>query len=48
MSVIAAITNSALRDPGKVAIAFNQQSWTYADFDRLTDNIGQNILAVGV
>lgn len=48
MSVIAAITNSALRDPAKIAIAFNQQSWTYTEFDRLTDNIGRSILAAGV
>jgi long-chain acyl-CoA synthetase len=48
MSLIEAIKNSALESPAKVAIAFNQESWTYAEFDRLTDNIGRNVLAAGV
>jgi long-chain acyl-CoA synthetase len=48
MSLIEAIKNSAIRNPAKVAIAFNQGSWTHAEFDRLTDNIGRNILAAGV
>jgi long-chain acyl-CoA synthetase len=47
MSVIAAIASSVQRNPAKVAIACNRQSWTYAEFNRLTDNIGRNILAAG-
>jgi long-chain acyl-CoA synthetase len=48
MSVIAAIRNSALRNPAKIAIAFGERSWTYAEFDHLTDSIGRNILAAGI
>jgi len=48
MSLIETIKKSALRSPAKVAIAFNQESWTYAEFDRLTDNIAGNVLAAGV
>lgn len=48
MSVIAAIKNSMLRNPAKVAITFGEQSWTYAEFDHLTDSIARNIIAAGV
>jgi long-chain acyl-CoA synthetase len=48
MSLTETISNSALRSPAKVAIAFNQESWTYAELDHLTDNVGRNILAAGV
>jgi len=48
MSLMAAFKNSVLRNPTKIAIAFGEQSWTYAEFDRLTDNIARNILTAGV
>lgn len=48
MSLTENISNSALRSPAKVAVAFKEKSWTYAEFDRLTDNLARNILAAGV
>lgn len=48
MSLTEAIRNSALRNPAKVAIACHQESWTYSEFDCLTDCIGRNILGAGV
>jgi long-chain acyl-CoA synthetase len=48
MSLIAAITEAVKRSPTKIAIACHQQSWTYGEWDRLTDNIAGNILAAGV
>lgn len=39
---------STKRNPGKVAIAFEEQSWTYSEFDRLTDNLARNLLAAGI
>jgi len=30
-----------------VAIAFEEQSWTYSEFDQLTDNFAQNLIAAG-
>lgn len=35
------------RNPAKVAIAFGERSWTYAECDRLTDNLARNLLADG-
>lgn len=48
MSLIAGLRNSRIQSPGKVAIIFGEQSWTYAEFDDLTGNIARNLLAAGL
>jgi long-chain acyl-CoA synthetase len=39
---------SADRHPGKTAIAFGANAWTFAEFNRLSSNVAQNLLAAGV
>jgi long-chain acyl-CoA synthetase len=48
MSLIAAFNRSRTRNPEKPAIVFGERSWTYAEFDQLTDNIAGNLLAAGL
>jgi len=48
MSLIAAFNRSRTRNPQKPAIVFGERSWTYAEFDKLTDNIAGNLLAAGL
>ena len=48
MSLIAALRRSSVRNPAKVAVAFGEESWTYSEFDRLTDHIARNVMAAGV
>ena len=48
MSLTAGLKHSRTRNPEKPAIVFGQQSWTYAEFDELTDNVAGNLLAAGL
>jgi long-chain acyl-CoA synthetase len=48
MPLITALRHASRRNPAKVAVAFQEESWTYSEFDRLTDNIARNVLAAGV
>ena len=48
MSVIRSLKLSRDRSPAKIAIADGEQSWTFSEFDRLTDNIAYNLIARGV
>src|ERR1700744_6476496 len=48
MSIVRSFKASCDRNPGKVAIAWRNQSWTFSDFDRLTGNMAQNLLHSGV
>src|ERR1700753_1764050 len=48
MSLPAALKQSRNRNPEKPAIAFGRQSWTYAQFDDITDNFAANLLAAGL
>jgi len=48
MSLTAALNHSRTRNPQKAAIVFGEQSWTYAEFDELTDNIAGNFLPAGL
>jgi long-chain acyl-CoA synthetase len=48
MSLAAGLQHSRIRNPEKVAIVFGGQSWTYAAFDELTDDIAGNFLAAGL
>jgi fatty-acyl-CoA synthase len=48
MSLTAALNHSRTRNPQKAAIVFGEHSWTYAEFDELTDNIAGNFLAAGL
>ena len=47
MSLLKPFQDWRARNPAKVAVAFGERSWTYAEFDRLTDNVARNILAAG-
>jgi aldehyde dehydrogenase (NAD+) len=47
MSLIKPFQTWRARNPAKIAIVFEERSWTYAEFDRLTDNVARNILAAG-
>jgi acyl-CoA synthetase (AMP-forming)/AMP-acid ligase II len=48
MSLPAALRNSRIQSPEKVAIAFGERSWTYAEFDDITDKVAGNLLAAGL
>jgi long-chain acyl-CoA synthetase len=48
MSLTAGLNRSRTRHPDKAAIVFGDQSWTYAEFDDLTDHIAGNLLAAGL
>ena len=47
MPLITTFRHSSIRNPAKVAVAFGEESWTYSEFDRLTDNIARNVVAAG-
>lgn len=38
---------TADRNPGKTAIAYGTDAWTFSEFHRLSGNIGQNLLSAG-
>lgn len=42
-----AFQGSADRNPGKTAIAFGADAWTFSEFHRLSGNIAQNLVAAG-
>jgi long-chain acyl-CoA synthetase len=42
-----ALQVSADRNPGKTAIAYGADAWTFAEFHRLSGNIAQNLVAAG-
>jgi long-chain acyl-CoA synthetase len=48
MSLTAGLKHSRTRNPEKLAIRCGQQSWTYAEFDGLTNNVAGNLLAAGL
>jgi long-chain acyl-CoA synthetase len=48
MSLATDLKRSRTQNPDKIAIVFGEQSWTYAEFDELTDNIAGNLLAAGL
>jgi len=48
MSIPAEIKQNRERNPQKVAVGFGEQSWTYAEFDDLTDAIAANFQAAGL
>ena len=48
MSLTAGLKHSRTRNPEKLAIVFGEQSWTYAEFDELTNNVASNLLAAGL
>ena len=48
MSLTAGLKSSRNQSPEKVAIAFGERSWTYAEFDDITDSIAGNLLAAGL
>jgi long-chain acyl-CoA synthetase len=48
MSLTAGLKGSRIQSPEKVAIAYGEQSWTYAEFDDITDTIAMNLLAAGL
>jgi acyl-CoA synthetase (AMP-forming)/AMP-acid ligase II len=48
MSLTAGLKHSRTRNPEKLAIVFGEQSWTYAEFDELTNNVANNLLAAGL
>ncbi len=48
MSIVDGLRNSSRLSPDKTAIICGEQSLTYAEFDRLTDNVAAQLLAAGV
>jgi long-chain acyl-CoA synthetase len=48
MSLIETFRRSRARTPDKVAVACGEQSWTYAELDRVTDNLAVNLLEAGI
>src|SRR5262245_20044415 len=47
MSIVQLFKDSCERNSAKAAIAWRDQSLTFSEFDRLTDNIAQNLLGSG-
>lgn len=48
MSITTAFKRSRDRTPARIAVASGEDSWTYAEFDRLTDHIAINLLSAGM
>jgi long-chain acyl-CoA synthetase len=48
MSLATGLKHSRTRNPEKLAIVFGEQSWTYAEFDELTNTVASNLLAAGL
>jgi long-chain acyl-CoA synthetase len=48
MSLTAGLKRSRTRNPEKLAVVFGEQSWTYAEFDELTNNVASNLSAAGL
>lgn len=48
MPLVSALKHASVRNPEKPAVTFGEESWTYSEFDRLTDHIAGNVLAAGI
>jgi acyl-CoA synthetase (AMP-forming)/AMP-acid ligase II len=48
MTIPAALNRSRTRTPQKPAIVFGGQSWSYAEFDELTNVVARNLLMAGL
>jgi long-chain acyl-CoA synthetase len=48
MSLIPTLRESALRAPAKAAVICGERSWSYAEFDQITDTVAANLVAGGV
>ncbi len=48
ITIIEAFKRSVERAPGKPAVICGDQSWSYAEFDRLTDALASHLLAAGI
>src|ERR1700722_12646000 len=48
MTLTAGLSRSRTRNPEKLAMIFGERSWTYAEFDELTNNVASNLLAAGL
>jgi long-chain acyl-CoA synthetase len=47
MSLTSAFETYATANPGKTAIAFGRDAWTFSEFHRLSRNVGQNLIEAG-
>jgi long-chain acyl-CoA synthetase len=47
-SLTTAFKRSRDRSPDRIAVACGEESWTYAELDRVTDHIAINLLAAGL
>jgi long-chain acyl-CoA synthetase len=48
MSLAELFRQSRIRTPDKIAVACGERSWTYAELDRITDDIAINLLKTGL
>ena len=48
MSLIPTLRESALRAPAKAAVICGERSWSYSEFDQITDTVAANLVAGGV
>jgi len=48
MSIVAGLQKSCLRGPDKFAVIWGEQSWTYAQFERLTDTVAGQLVTAGI
>lgn len=48
MSLVAGFHRSLARNPGKRAVICGQRSWSYAQFDRVSDIVAGHLLAAGI
>lgn len=48
MSLVAGFHRSLARNPGKQAVICGERSWTYAQFDRVSDLVAGHLLAAGI
>ncbi len=48
MSLAAGLKKSRNRNAEKAAVVFGEKSWTYAEFDDLTDNLAKNLFGAGL
>jgi len=48
MSLVTGLRHTCDRSPDKLAVICGDQSWTYAEFDRLTDSVAGRLLCAGV
>src|SRR3954454_2936725 len=48
MSIVAELRKTVERFPEKPALIFGNESWTYAQFEQVTDYLARRLLAAGV